>query len=203
MRKDSNYTKIVTIDRNPDLATSGTALLQADSNGTISKGSELTALGIYTQFAETSTSSTTDATLVGVNIVGSKTLPANFFAQGKAIQIFVSGQYTQSNSSQTGVIKVKIGTSDVATITFAHNGSLTDVYWQASFTIICYATGGTGSVRAQGFGLLNHASPPTFAYNSASSNVAIDTTTTNILDVTGSITSGTIKAQILTANYLN
>jgi len=177
----------------------------SDNNGTLTKSADLTALGIFSQYAETSTASTTDATLVGASIVGSQTLPANFFAQGKTIEVFVSGAYSQANSSQTGNIKVKIGGTTIATLSFTHGSALTDVFWQGTFVITCYTTGSSGAVRGQGIGFLNHnaGGTPIFSYDVADANITINTTTTNTLDVTGNISSGTIKAQILTANYLN
>jgi len=203
-------TKVITRDKNFDFATgSASGVIVSSLDGTLSKSADLTALGIFSQYAETSVSATTDTSLVGASITGSATLPANFFAQGKTIVVFVSGEYTQTNSSQTCTIKLKIGGITIATLSFTHASALTDVYWEGLFYVTCYSTGATGAVRGQGKGILNHATlattSPTFSYDTADANITINTTTTNILDVTASwgLAGNNVFAQILTANYLN
>jgi len=208
MRKDSNYTKIVTIDRNPDLATSGTALLQADSNGTISKGSELTALGIFAQTSTVTVANiATSQTLIGT-VTGVTTLPANFFGVGKTIKIFVSGTYNQAGGSQDCALKLTIGGVAVGTITFSHFGSLTTVYYDAEFTLTCRTTGASGTLQFMGIGRLNHIGNSLQNYFQVSSTSgSINTTGTLAIDLqadwVSADPSNSITASILTATYLN
>jgi hypothetical protein len=123
MRKDSNYTKIVTIDRNPDLATSGTAVLQADSNGSISRGGELTALGIYAETAGTTVQNTTTPTSIFGTVTGITTLPANFFGVGKTIRIFASGTYQQTSGTNTCTLALSIGGVSIGSVALQHGNS--------------------------------------------------------------------------------
>jgi hypothetical protein len=204
--KDSLLTKFITLNRNPDFsggATSG--IVVSDSNGTLSKSADLTALGIFSQYAETNVTGTTETSLIGANIVGSTTLPANFFAQGKTIVVFISGDYDQSGSSRVCTINLKIGGTTICTISFTHTGNLTNVYWEGIFYVTCYSSGVSGAVRGQGKGILNDSTNPRFSFDTASANITLDTTVTNAIDVTASWNDNghTIYSQILTASYLN
>jgi hypothetical protein len=208
MRKDSNYTKIVTIDRNPDLATSGTALLQADSNGTISRSGELTALGIFAQTSTVTVANiATSETLIGT-VTGVTTLPANFFGVGKTIKVFVSGTFNQANGNQDCALKLTIGGVSVGTITFSHNGGLTTVYYDAEFTLTCRTTGASGTLQFMGIGRLNHTGSSLQNYFQVSSTSgSINTTGTLAIDLqadwVNANASNSITASILTATYLN
>jgi len=208
MRKDSNYTKIVTIDRNPDLATSGSGIVQADANGTLSKGAELTALGIFAQTSTVTVANiATSQTLIGT-VTGVTTLPANFFGVGKTIKVFVSGTYNQANGSQDCALKLTIGGVSVGTITFSHNGGLTTVYYDAEFTLTCRTTGASGTLQFMGIGRVNHTGSSLLNFFQVSSTSAsINTTGTLAIDLQADwVTadpSNSITASILTATYLN
>lgn len=206
MRKDSAYTKILTLDRNPDLATSGTGLIQADANGTLTKGADLTALGIYAQTDQKAVTGNTDTSLIGT-VTGVTTLPANFFGVGKTITIFVSGLYSQANSSQTCTISLKIGATTLTnTLSFSHGSSLTDVYWEAAFVLTCRTAGAAGVIAYQGKGLVNHATNPLFSYMNAATVSSINTTGTLAIDVVarwGNAGVNSIRSDIHYANYIN
>lgn len=206
MRKDSAYTKILTLDRNPDLATSGSGVLQADANGTLTKGADLTALGIYAQTDQKAVTQSTDTSLIGT-VTGVTTLPANFFGVGKTITIFVSGLYSQANSSQTCTISVKIGATTLTnTLSFTHSATLTDVYWEAAFVLTCRTAGATGTIQYQGKGILNHANNPLFSFMPAATVSSINTTGTLAIDVLArwsNATVNSIRSDINYANYIN
>jgi hypothetical protein len=206
MRKDSAYTKILTLDRNPDLATSGTGLIQADANGTLSKGADLSALGIYAQTNQKAVTASTDTSLIGT-VTGVTTLPANFFGVGKTITIFVSGLYSQANSNQTCTISLKIGATTLTnTLSFTHNSTLTDVYWEAAFVLTCRSAGASGSIQYQGKGILNHATNPLFSFMNPATVSSINTTGTLDLDVVarfGNPSVNSIRSDIHYANYIN
>lgn len=206
MRKDSAYTKILTLDRNPDLATSGSGVLQADANGTLSKGADLTALGIYTQTDQKAVTQSTDTSLIGT-VTGVTTLPANFFGVGKTITIFVSGLYSQANSSQTCTISLKIGATTLTnTLSFTHSSSLTDVYWEAAFVLTCRTAGAAGVIAYQGKGLVNHATNPLFSFMNAATVSSINTTGTLAIDVVARWSNAgvnSIRSDIHYANYIN
>ena len=207
--KDSAYTKLITAARNPDFATaSTTGVIVADSNGTLSKSGDLTALGI---FAQTSTITVaniaTSTTLLGA-LTGSATLPASFFGTGKTIKIFVSGTYNQASGSQDCALKLTIGGVTAGTITFSHSGGLTAVYYDAEFTLTCRTTGASGTLQYLGVGRLLHTGTDLKNYVQVSTTSgAINTTVTLAIDVQADWVTAdpdnSITASIITATYLN
>jgi hypothetical protein len=208
MYKDSALTKVITLDRNPDLATSGSGIVQADANGTLSKGADLTALGIFAQTSTVTVANTgTSTTLIGT-VTGVTTLPANFFGVGKTIKIFVSGTYNQATGSQDCALKLTIGGVAVGTITFAHNGGLTTVYYDAEFTLTCRTAGASGTLQFMGIGRLNHTGSSLLNFFQVSSTSgSINTTGTLAIDLQADWVTAdpdnSITASILTATYLN
>ena len=208
MYKDAALTKVITLDRNPDLATSGSGIVQADANGTLSKGADLTALGIFAQTSTVTVANTaTSTTLIGT-VTGVTTLPANFFGVGKTIKVFVSGTYNQDIGSETCALKLTIGGVAVGTITFTHTGSLTTVYYDAEFTLTCRTAGASGTLQFLGLGRLNHLTTNLNNYFQVSSTSAsINTTGTLAIDLQADwVTANpdnSITASILTATYLN
>jgi len=204
----SILTKFITLDRNPDLATSGSGIVQADANGTLSKGADLTALGIFAQTSTVTVANTaTSTTLIGT-VTGVTTLPANFFGVGKTIKIFVSGTYNQDAGSEVCALKLTIGGVAVGTITFTHTGGLTTVYYDAEFTLTCRTIGASGTLQFMGIGRLNHTGTSLNNYFQVSSTSAsINTTGTLAIDLqadwVNANTDNSITASILTATYLN
>ena len=208
MYKDAALTKVITLDRNPDLATSGSGIVQADANGTLSKGADLTALGIFAQTSTVTVANTgTSTTLIGT-VTGVTTLPANFFGVGKTIKVFVSGTYNQRVGSETCALKLTIGGVAVGTITFTHTGSLTTVYYDAEFTLTCRTAGASGTLQFLGLGRLNHLTTNLNNYFQVSSTSAsINTTGTLAIDLQADWVTAdpdnSITASILTGTYLN
>jgi hypothetical protein len=159
MRKDSNYTKIVTIDRNPDLATSGTALLQADSNGSISRGGELTALGIYAQTNTPTAITTGSGSLIGT-VTGVTALPANFFGTGKTIAFYLSGLISMANSGGPLVaidFRITDGTTTVTLGTLSYDTTnLTNRVYVIDTSITCRSSGSNPVFGVAGKMIVNH-----------------------------------------------
>ena len=206
MRKDSAYTKILTLDRNPDLVTSGTALLQADSTGTISKTGELTALGIYAETAGSTIQNTTTTTSVFNTVTGITSLPANFFGVGKTITIFISGTYAQASGSNSCTIALTIGGVAMGSIVLTHGNTLSATYFDAQFTLTCRTSGASGTIQYQGKGVLNTSSP-SFYFQSSATSGTINTTTSNTIAVTGTWSAANAANILVTgihyANYIN
>jgi hypothetical protein len=209
MRKDSGYTKIITAERNPDFATgSSSGLLVADTSGNLTKTAGLTALGVFAQTSSVTVADTaTSTTLLGA-LTGSATLPADFFGVGKTIKIYVSGTYSQDTGSQTCALKLTIGGVAVGTITFTHSGGLTNVFFDAEFTLTCRTTGATGTLQFMAIGRLNHSGTDllNFFQVSATSG-SIDTTGTLAIDLQADWVNGdldnSITASIVTTTFLN
>jgi hypothetical protein len=204
----SILTKFITTDRNADFTGGTSGIIQADANGTLSKGADLTALGIFAQTSTVTVANTaTSTTLIGT-VTGVTTLPANFFGVGKTIKIFVSGTYNQANGSQDCALKLTIGGVAVGTITFAHNGGLTTKYYDAEFTLTCRTAGASGTIQFMGIGRLNHLTTSLLNYFQVSSTSAsINTTGTLAIDLQADWDNAdpdnSITASILTATYLN
>lgn len=206
MRKDSIYTKILTLDRNPDLATTGSGVVLADSVGTLSKGADLTALGIYAETVGSTVQNTTTATSLFNTVVGSTTLPANFFGVGKTITIFISGTYAQASGSNTCTIALTIGGVAMGSIALTHGNTLSATYFDAQFTLTCRTAGATGTIQYQGKGVLNTSSP-SFIFQNSTTSLSINTTTTNAIAVTGTWSAANAANILITgihyANYIN
>jgi hypothetical protein len=204
--KDSSLTRLITLDRNPDLATSGSGIVQADSNGTLSKGADLTALGIYAETAGKTVQNTTTPTSIFGTVTGITTLPANFFGVGKTIRIFASGTYEQHSGSNTCTLALSIGGVSIGSVALQHGNSVGPVYWEAEWNITCRTSGASGTLQYTSKGVLNTSSP-TFYFNSALTSSSINTTTTNAIALTGTWSSANASNILITsihyANYIN
>jgi hypothetical protein len=206
--KDSAPTKILTKDRNPDFITSAQGVVVADASGNFTKSADLTALGIFTQTNTIPVANTATSTTLLGTLIGSSTLPANFFAVGKTIKIFVSGTYNQDAGSEVCALKLTIGGVAVGTITFTHSGGLTTVYYDAEFTLTCRTIGASGTLQFLGIGRLNHTGSSLLNFFQVSSTSAsINTTGTLAIDLqadwVNANADNSITASIVTATYLN
>jgi hypothetical protein len=206
--KDTGVTTILTTARNPDFATgSASGVLIADTSGNLTKSGDLTALGIYAQTNDVPVfNTTTPTTLVGT-VVGSATLPANFFAVGKTIIIFISGTYQQTNGANTCTLNFSIGGVSIGSIALSHNNTLSASYFEARVVVTCRTAGATGTVQYQGCGLLNLAGTPSFYFQTSSTSGSINTTTTNAINVTATWSaadaSNSLIAGVHIAQYIN
>lgn len=209
MYKDSALTKIVTIDRNPELAIgSANGIVIADANGSLTKSADLTALGIFAQTSTVTVSNTAaSTTLIGTG-TGSTTLSANFFGVGKTIKIFVSGSYGCIASSQQCDLKLTIGGVAVGTISLSHTNALAGRYYDTEFTLTCRTTGTTGTIQFMGIGKINTSTSNIESFFQISSTSgSINTTGTLAIDLQADWVTGdplnTISASILHITYLN
>lgn len=208
MYKDTGYTNVITLDRNPDLATSGSGIIQADANGTLSKGADLTALGIFAQTSTVTVANTAASTTLIGAVTGVTTLPANFFGVGKTIKIFVSGAYGCTGSSQQCDLKLTIGGVAVGTISLSHANALTARYYDAEFTLTCRTAGATGTLQFMGIGKINTSTTNVESFFQISTTSgSINTTGTLAIDLqadwVAADPANTISASILHATYLN
>ena len=206
MYKDSALTKVITLDRNPDLASSSSGIVQADANGTLSKGADLTALGIYAETVGSTIQNTTTTTSVFNTVTGVTSLPANFFAVGKTITIFISGTYAQQSGSNTCTIALSIGGVAMGSIALTHNNTLSATYFDGQFTLTCRTVGASGTIQYQGKGVLNTSSP-SFYFQSSTTSGSINTTTANTIAVTGTWSAANAANILVTGihygNYIN
>jgi len=158
MYKDTGYTNVITLDRNPDLATSGSGIIQADANGTLSKGADLTALGIYAQTNSITAITTGSGSLIGT-VTGITTLPANFFGVGKTIETKFSGLITMPNGSPVCTIDFKVTdgttTSTLSSLVYDTSNMSGRVY-MVSTQLTCRTTGAGATFGVSGQMIVNH-----------------------------------------------
>jgi hypothetical protein len=206
--KDTSWTKILTLERNPDLATgSGNGVVIADVNGTLSKSADLTALGIFSVYADAaSITGTAATTMIGTSLVGSTTLPANFFGLGKTIRIYASGDITSANGDDT-VITFKLGATTVGTFNIDDIHSTTANDWSLEAYIICNATGASGTVRVGATFFVEGTTPSGGHswYLPVTTSSTINTTTSLAIDVMNDFvqTGMTMNVKFMTCYYLN
>jgi hypothetical protein len=144
--KDSGVTTILTTARNPDFAVgSASGVLIADTSGNITKSADLTALGIFAAYDTVTIPGTTTAatTMVSGSLVGSKTLPANFFAVGKTIEFRASGIFTLV-AARTLTLRVSISSLNID-IVIDHGNLITNRFFDFLVSVTCKAISGSNS----------------------------------------------------------
>jgi hypothetical protein len=211
--KDSAYTKILTKDRNPDFITGAQGVVVADASGNFTKSADLTALGIFAAYNTTTlpNTTTTATTMVSGSLVGSKTLPANFFALGKTIVFKASGFITLDNS-RTFTFRTSLGATLNIDVVLEHSGTITSGYWDYTCSVTCKAISGTNSTyiyAAQVVCVHNNTTGANVIFGAAadSGSIAVNTGATIAVDILGNFdgtTAGdTFTAYQATSQYLN
>lgn len=134
--------------------------------------------------------------------VGSLTLPANFWVVGKTIRIRGGGVFsTAAALPGTFTVKVKYGSTVLATSSaFTAVANLSTQGFSLDSTLTCMSTGATGTLFVNGG--FNYSTGLNLSRNfndltNAGATVTVNTTTSNLLDVTA--TWGTASA----SNILN
>ena len=196
--------------RNPDFATgSGSGVVVADVNGTLSKSADLTALGIFSVHANTGniTTNATETTMIGTSLVGSTTLPANFFGVGKTVRIYASGTVDNANNDDT-TIRFKLGGTTIGTFSIVdmHDTTANDFVMEAY--IICNAAGASGTVRVGATFFVEGTTASgehTWYMPVATQTGTINTTNALALDITNQWgqTTCTMVVNFMTCYYLN
>lgn len=157
--KDSSLTRIITLDRNPDLATSNSGVLQADTSGTLFKGAELTALGVYAQTNTITAITTGSGSLIGT-LIGNATLPANFFATGKTLEFLLAGLISTAASGGPSVavdFKITDGTTTVTLGTLTYDTTnLTSRVYTIDAELTCRTSGSNPTFGICGQMIVNH-----------------------------------------------
>jgi hypothetical protein len=167
---------------------------------------------IFTQTADkTVTNTVTETSIVGTG-VGTLTLPANFFVAGKTLRVRIGGVYTTPGLATPSVtIKVKYGSTVLATTTTSSLLSgATNLEFDGEVLISCRTTGATGTVMTHGDIEYSTGLAGTIAVdslNNAGATTTIDTTTSNLFDITIQWDSATatrsVKSTVVTAEVLN
>lgn len=144
---------------------------------------------IFTQLSNQVVTGTTETSLIGSGI-GSRIILPNNLRVGSILQGFISGLITTGGLTDTLTIKLKFGSVTVMNITSPIiNPALSSQAFKIDFDLKIVTIGGTGSCMGTGrfvsqsnitapinFGLLSVGAP--------SSTVTIDTTISNLIDMT-------------------
>lgn len=153
---------------------------------------------IWTQTSTTAIPGTasTDHDMLGTG-VGTRTLPANFLTTGKTIKIRVMGTVTTPGSVTAVTIKVKLGSTVIATSAATPpTGSLTSKGFEAEFLITGRAVpGASASVASSGY----------ISYNTGTvipvinSNTTVATNAAQAISVT--VNHGTTASSFVTTTH--
>lgn len=215
--KDTTVTRLITKDRNEDFAI-GTSfgVIVANTQGSLFKSADLTALGIYAQTNNgPAVTGTTATSIMGTSIVGSTTLPANFFAAGKTIVVRVAGTYQQASSNNSCTISLRIGGTNLANVVIGHNNAIGSPgkYWSAEFTVTARGSGSGVAIAFEAKAFLDvtpsvgTSGTPVMGAIMPTTAVLASTTTTNVIDIQAQwdnpSASNIIQTIVNTAYYLN
>lgn len=167
---------------------------------------------LFTQTSDaTVTNTTNETTIIGTG-VGSLTLPADFLIVGRTIRLRVGGVYTTPAIATPSVlIKVKVGTAIVATVTTSGLLSgATNLEFDGEVLVTCRSTGSSGSVATHGDIEYSTGVGGTISVdslNNAGAVTTVNTTLSNVINVTvawdTATTTRIIKSTICTIEILN
>lgn len=141
---------------------------------------------LFTQTADkTVTNTTTETSIIGTG-VGILTLPSGFFIAGRSIRIKLSGILTTPATPGNVLIKVKLGSTVIASATTSNfvSNAVTDVF-DFETIITCRTTGGSGTVMSNG--LVTYQGPSGLfsdAVHNAGATATVATNTSQALTVT-------------------
>lgn len=138
------------------------------------------------------TNTVTETSVIGSGI-GSKVLPADWWAIGKSIKITVTGRITNT-LTPTIQVKGKINSTIVVDTTAVATAAITGTrFWKAEIYLTCRTLGATGSIQGQGCFEYSTTTSTIFRFQAGNTiATTIDTTIANTLDVT--LTWGTASA---------
>jgi hypothetical protein len=154
---------------------------------------------LFVQTADvTIANSVAETTLLGAG-QGSLTLPANFFRTGKTIKIQMRGRVS-TTGTPTYRVRIKLGATtvlDTGTVTFA--GTISNNQWVVDAVITCRTTGVSGAFMSQGS---FHEEPDNRAGMTNTATIAVDTTTSKVIDVTWQWGTASASNTITATNVL-
>jgi hypothetical protein len=169
---------------------------------------------IFVATAGSAVANTTNETsLIGTG-VGSKTLPASFFVAGKVIRIRGGGIYSSLGSSPgTITFKIKLGSTVIASQVLTPTVSMASSAFQFDLRLTCRSAGGSGTIMPEGrlelatyTGATGSGSRTKVDMNNLSAAVTVDTTISQVLDLTATwatasasntITGATANVEVL------
>jgi hypothetical protein len=168
-------------------------LVATDSNGNCvdSGGSSPGTLFVSTAPA---TITNTGSTLIGTG-VGSLTIPANYFAAGTILHVFISGFYATAVTPGSLQVAVTLGgTNVIGAGAITPVGSVNNAPWSLDTYLVCQSAGSSGTIGGQGLGIFTNSTNNSVAVAPLGNNATtFNTTGTLVLNITaswGSFASG-------------
>lgn len=167
---------------------------------------------LFTQTADKSISNTVAETSIFGTGIGSTSLPTNFFTVGKTIRLLIGGVYSTPIATTPSVlIKVKLGSVVIASVTTTGLLSgASNLMFNGECILTCRSVGVSGSVIIHGSIEYSTGVAGTInvdPLNNAGASTTIDTTASNLLDVTitwdAQTTTRIVKSTITTVEVLN
>ena len=174
-------------------------VLKTDGSGNVSFGTAATGLYAQTIVSSTVTNTTTETSIVGTG-VGSLTFGANTLTAGDSYHAKIGGLIAAQNGDDL-TIKIKSGTTVLATTGTISLSPTTDLGWECELDFTIASTGASGEICTNG----------NFAYTRNTGGLegyvfqdveTFDSTVDNTLDIT--VTWGQAKTQdtIYSANFV-
>ena len=212
--KDSAVTTIITKDRNPDFAVgSNYGVIISDASGNLSKSADLTALGIFSQTTTVTVNSLVTTNLLTGTIVGSNTLPANYFAAGKTLRLFLSGNIETASSAGSVAFNLTLGSTVlIATGDFTINTSITGAFTLEAI-ITCRTAGSFSDFKTSILVYSSNITPGATGpftqsvYTNSASVLTAPINTTNslqlLVNTTMTTSASTINVHNVYAEYIN
>lgn len=149
---------------------------------------------------------TTETTLI-TTISGNKSVEAGVLAAGKVMRFTISGVYTSSGTPVTYTVKLKKGSTVLAsTGAITPPSSITAGAWSLNADVVVRTFGATGPSQCSAPFFIQGAANASFMYSTAT-NAAVDCTATENLDVTitfsGNTAGNTITSDTIDVIMMN
>jgi hypothetical protein len=173
-----------------------------------SSDSSASPIGIFSQTSTTTVGNTTTETSILGTGAGNKTLPASFWEVGKSIKINMQGVYGSQAVPGTLTFRVKLGAvtlAPVATATITPPVSQTNSHWNFDDVLLtCRAIGASGSITMGGAVKFVDRATGAVKYVDLqqSGSTTIDTTASNLIDVTVQWSAANVADTITSRNAI-
>lgn len=152
---------------------------------------------------KTVANTTTQTSVIPTTGVGNLTFPVNTFEVGKSYRIRGGGIYSTGIVPGTLTVRVKIGSITIASVAITNVISLaTGSVWEFECVITFRTIGASGTVMCVGSASyeITSLSRGFAALNNAGSTSTVDTTVTNLIDITVQWSSTSLGLNSITTN---
>lgn len=159
---------------------------------------------------KTITNTASETSVISSTGIGSLTIPANFFTVGKVLRVRLGGTYQTPLIPSNVTVKVKLGSTVIDTTVVTGSvlaTSSTANRFVGDALITCQAVGASGSVVIEGgvgFGVIISSIPvlATVDINNAGAATTVDTTISQVFDITATWAAAQIGQGTITTNMI-